>query len=75
LDAAVLLKQPAPILHGALHSAALAWGAAPSELTRAHVLALSALVVDYHGQGPVFLPGGIHVTRKYGRLEALVNNE
>jgi len=34
----------------------------------AHVLALRALVEDWHGQGPVALPGGVRVVRDRGRL-------
>jgi tRNA(Ile)-lysidine synthase len=37
-------------------------------LTAAHVGALRALVEDWHGQGPVALPGGGQVTRVAGRL-------
>jgi tRNA(Ile)-lysidine synthase TilS/MesJ len=35
---------------------------------KAHVDALRALVEDWHGQGPVALPGGGQVTRVAGRL-------
>ncbi|HUR50802.1 MAG TPA: tRNA lysidine(34) synthetase [Mycobacteriales bacterium] len=37
-------------------------------VTRAHVAALRELVEDWHGQGPVALPGGGRVTRRGGRL-------
>jgi tRNA(Ile)-lysidine synthase len=37
-------------------------------VTSAHVDALRALVEDWHGQGPVALPGGGHVARVHGRL-------
>ena len=37
-------------------------------LTSAHVDALRALVEDWHGQGPVALPGGGRVSRADGRL-------
>jgi tRNA(Ile)-lysidine synthetase-like protein len=37
-------------------------------VTGAHVTALRALVEDWHGQGPVALPGGGRVTRREGRL-------
>lgn len=39
-----------------------------SGLTSAHLRAVSALVVDWHGQGPVGLPGGSRVARRDGRL-------
>ena len=37
-------------------------------LSKAHVDALRALVEQWHGQGPVALPGGGQVTRRAGRL-------
>jgi tRNA(Ile)-lysidine synthase len=39
-------------------------------VTSAHVEALRALVEDWHGQGPVSLPGGIAVRRTSGVLQA-----
>jgi tRNA(Ile)-lysidine synthase len=39
-----------------------------SAVTSAHVDALRALVEDWHGQGPVSLPGGGRVSRVDGRL-------
>lgn len=33
-----------------------------------HVAAVDALVADYHGQGPVYLPGGSRVIRERGRI-------
>lgn len=39
-------------------------------ITSAHVDALRALVDDWHGQGPVALPGGMQVVRHDGRLVA-----
>jgi tRNA(Ile)-lysidine synthase len=35
-----------------------------------HVSAVDALVMDWHGQGPVWLPGGVRVIRGYDRLKA-----
>ena len=52
----------------ALRSAAIAAGSPAGALGRAHVLAVDALVTDWHGQGPVALPGGIAVSRACGRL-------
>lgn len=37
-------------------------------LTAAHVDALDALVLDWHGQGPVALPGGTAAVRRSGRI-------
>lgn len=58
-------------LHPALRSRALKRWAEERcgrSLTAAHVQALRALVEDWHGQGPVALPGGGRVHRDGGRL-------
>ncbi|MBK5307209.1 MAG: tRNA lysidine(34) synthetase TilS [Frankiaceae bacterium] len=39
-------------------------------LTAVHVDALRALVEDWHGQGPVHLPGGVSIRRTEGSLSA-----
>jgi tRNA(Ile)-lysidine synthase len=41
-------------------------GAGP--LTARHVAALDALVTEWHGQGPLDLPGGLRASRASGRL-------
>ena len=41
-------------------------GAGP--LTATHVGALDALVTNWHGQGPVDLPGGVRAQRRAGRI-------
>ena len=51
-----------------LHSWARRLGASGSALSHRHVGALDALVGQWHGQGPVALPGGIEVVRRGGRL-------
>jgi tRNA(Ile)-lysidine synthase len=43
-------------------------GVAP--LTAERTDALDALITDWHGQGPIDLPGGVSVRRTSGRLEA-----
>jgi tRNA(Ile)-lysidine synthase len=61
-------------LPGALRSRALKrWAEAgcTGAVTSAHVQALRALVEDWHGQGPVDLPGGVRVARREGRLHFL----
>ena len=68
LDVGVLAAAPAGLRRVALHRAALEAGAAPGALTREHVLALDALVVGWHGQGPVALPGRAEGRRRCGRL-------
>nr|WP_221378219.1 tRNA lysidine(34) synthetase TilS [Actinoplanes polyasparticus] len=51
-----------------LRSWALQLGAPGGALSHRHVSALDALVTDWHGQGPVHLPGGIEVGRDRGAL-------
>ncbi len=68
LDVGVLVEAPVGVRRAALHRAALAAGAAAGSLTREHVLALDALVVHWHGQGPVPLPGRTEGLRRCGRL-------
>ena len=43
-------------------------GAPGSALSHRHIDALDALITDWHGQGPVALPGGILVGRQNGVL-------
>jgi tRNA(Ile)-lysidine synthase len=51
-----------------LHRWALDLGAPGAALSHRHVAALDALVVGWHGQGPVHLPGAITVARIGPRL-------
>jgi tRNA(Ile)-lysidine synthase len=51
-----------------LHAWARELGAPGAALSHRHVLALDALVTDWHGQGPASLPGGIVVGRRAGDL-------
>ncbi|MCU7722371.1 tRNA lysidine(34) synthetase TilS [Actinoplanes sp. KI2] len=51
-----------------LHAWAKELGASGAALSHRHVQALDALITDWHGQGPVHLPGGIRVARERGRL-------
>lgn len=53
-----------------LHAWARELGVPGSALSHRHVAALDALVSDWHGQGPVALPGGIRVRRRAGVLMA-----
>ncbi|TXR52351.1 tRNA lysidine(34) synthetase TilS [Quadrisphaera setariae] len=68
LDVEVLAAAPAALRRRALRAAALQAGAAAGELSREHVLAVDALVVSWHGQGPVPLPGRVGAVRTCGRL-------
>jgi len=51
-----------------LRRAAVAGGAPAGSLAAVHVDALDALVTDWHGQGPLDLPGGVGARRVYDRL-------
>ena len=67
-DVATLAAAPDGLRRAALRAAAVGAGAAAGALTRVHVLALDSLCTDWHGQGPVQLPGGPIGGRRYGRL-------
>jgi tRNA(Ile)-lysidine synthase len=59
------------LLPAALRTRVLrAWaaGAGAGTLTATHTAALDALVADWHGQGPIDLPGGLRAFRASGRL-------
>jgi tRNA(Ile)-lysidine synthase len=51
-----------------LHGWARSLGVPGSALSHRHVAALDALLMNWHGQGPVHLPGAILVARRDGRL-------
>ena len=58
-----------PAIRGrVLHRFALDLGATPAALGHRHVEALDALVTRWHGQGAVWLPGGVAVARVERRL-------
>ncbi len=67
-DLAVLAQAPAAIRRRALRLAALAAGSPAGALASTHVQAMEALVIDWHGQGPVSLPGRVEARRRCGRL-------
>lgn len=66
LPADVLAGFPAPVRTRILRLAALAAGAIPAELTHDHLGALDALVVDWHGQRWIDLPGHLRGVRRDG---------
>ncbi len=67
-DVNVLGELPAAIRRRVIRRAAIAAGASASALTASHVKAIEALVVDWKGQGPVTLPGGLEASRACDRL-------
>lgn len=68
LDVEVLLGLPRAIRGRVLRRAALAAGAPATDLTAAHVEAVGALLTDWHGQGPIPLPGGVAASRRGASL-------
>lgn len=59
-----LVDLPAAVRTRVLRAWALSHGASGGALSHRHIQALDALVVDWHGQGPVGLPGGIAIARR-----------
>jgi tRNA(Ile)-lysidine synthase len=68
LDVAALAALPRAVRTRVLRLWAEQAGAAP--LSAERTAALDALVTDWHGQGPIQLPGGVAVRRESGRLTA-----
>lgn len=68
MDVTALRELPAAVRTRALRSAAIAAGVPAGALTASHVADIDALVVDWHGQGAVSLPGGLEALRSYDRL-------
>ncbi|GGC04884.1 tRNA lysidine(34) synthetase TilS [Cellulomonas carbonis] len=68
LDVGVLAGAPAAVRRRALRAALVGAGVPAGALHRSHVLAVDALVTDWHGQGAVALPGGRRAARSCGRL-------
>lgn len=63
LDVATLTAAHPALRTRALHAAALQAGASSSALAAVHVDELEGLLMRYHGQGPIPLPGGITARR------------
>jgi tRNA(Ile)-lysidine synthase len=68
LDISALLAEPPAIRRRVLRLAALDAGSPAAELFLVHVDALDALVVDWHGQGPLQLPGHVTARRAGGEI-------
>jgi tRNA(Ile)-lysidine synthase len=68
LDISVLSGLVGAVRTRVLHAWARELGASGAALSHRHVDAMAALIIDWHGQGPVHLPGGIRVARVRGRL-------
>lgn len=75
LDVAALAAEHEALRTRVLRRAAVAAGAPPGDLLAVHVDALQALVVDWHGQGEVDLPGRVVARRVCGRLVLAMSGE
>lgn len=71
LDVAALAVLPVAVRGRVIRRAALAAGAPPSDLHAGHVEAVDALVTQWHGQGPLDLPGRVIALRECGRLRII----
>jgi tRNA(Ile)-lysidine synthase len=67
-DVAALADLPVAVRTRVLRRAAITAGAAAGSLTADHVHEIDRLVTDWHGQGPVSLPGGLVADRSCDRL-------
>jgi tRNA(Ile)-lysidine synthase len=63
-----LAALPGPIRSRVLRSAAVTAGSPAGDLFHQHVIAMDALVTDWHGQRWVDLPGHLHALRREGVL-------
>ncbi len=70
-----LAGRPGPVRRRVLRLAALAAGAPSAELFHDHVLAMDALLTDWHGQKWIDLPGHLRCARRAGRLHFLRHGE
>ncbi|GAA2517282.1 tRNA lysidine(34) synthetase TilS [Rarobacter incanus] len=67
-DAAELKRAHGALVGRALRTLAIAAGARPGSLTHNHVRSLAQLIENWHGQGPVALPGSVFAARDCGTL-------
>nr|WP_246783894.1 tRNA lysidine(34) synthetase TilS [Cellulomonas persica] len=68
LDVGVLCGAGDAVRRRAVRAAIVAAGAPDGSVHRVHVLAVDALLTDWHGQGPVQLPGRVVARRRCGTL-------
>jgi tRNA(Ile)-lysidine synthase len=68
LDLEPLAALPTAVRTRVLRRAAIEAGAPAGALSAQHVRELDRLVCEWHGQGPVSLPGGLVATRRCDRL-------
>ena len=68
LEVTALASLPTAVRTRVLRRAAIDAGSPPSDLSAGHVRELDRLVTDWHGQGPLDLPGGVAAARSCGTL-------
>ena len=68
LDAAKLAEVPPAVRRRVLRRAAIRAGSPAGDLFARHVEAMDQLVTDWHGQGPLHLPGAVELRRRSGHL-------
>jgi len=68
LDVDALAAAPDAVRRRTLRAALVAAGSPAGSVHRVHVLDVDALVVGWHGQGPLTLPGRVVAARRCGRL-------
>ncbi len=68
LEVAGLASLLGAVRRRVLRAAAVRAGCPPGDLFAVHVDELERLVLDWHGQGPIHLPGGVAATRSQGAL-------
>ena len=68
LEVTALASLPTAVRTRVLRRAAIDAGSPSSDLSAGHVRELDRLVNDWHGQGPLDLPGGVAATRSCGTL-------
>ena len=68
-DVEVLAKLPRALRTRIIRRLAQSAGVTMNDLTRDHVLGVDALITNWHGQGPLNLPGNVDVKREHGKLK------
>lgn len=68
LPVAALRELPAALRTRALRAAAITMGSPPTDLSAAHIAQLDGLTMQWHGQGPLDLPGRVTAHRANGRI-------
>lgn len=63
-----LEKLPAAVRTRVLRHLAIRAGVLVNDLSRDHILSIDRLITDWHGQGPLNLPGQVNVKRESGKL-------